>query len=237
MAESDPAPVALVCGMAEGFGVALCRALAAAGYDVLGLSRTRRVEAQAERAAASNGRAYRHLICDLTDESDVARTLAPEAARVGVVVYNAHVLLMAPFLETEPDAFARLWAVGCAGAASVARALLPAMTARGAGTLIFSGATASRRAGARTAAFGSAKFALRGLSQALAREFGPRGIHVAHVVLDGLIDEPQSERRFAERTSQRMAPDAVADAYVALIRQPRNAWTHELDLRPFDERF
>ena len=237
MASSDAAPVALICGMAEGFGLALCRALAAAGHDILGLSCSRRVVEQAEQAAASSGRTYRHLVCDLTDDSQVGRTLAPEAARIGVAVYNAHVLLMAPFLETKPEAFRRLWAVGCGGAASVARALLPAMTARGGGALVFSGATASCRAGARTAAFGSAKFALRGLSQALAREFGPRGIHVAHVVLDGLIDEPQTERRFAERKTERMDADALADAYVTLIRQPPSAWTHELDLRPFNEKF
>jgi len=237
MVPTPSPPAALICGMAEGFGLSLCRALAAAGYDVLGLSRTERVAARAEKAAALAGRAYRHLVCDLAEDDDVARVLAPEATRISVAVYNAHVLVMAPFLETEPDAFQRLWAVACGGAASVARALLPAMTARSDGTLIFSGATASCRAGARTAAFGSAKFALRGLSQSLAREFAPRGIHVAHVVLDGLIDEPQTERRFAERKSQRMDPDAVADAYVALIRQPRSVWTHELDLRPFDERF
>jgi NAD(P)-dependent dehydrogenase (short-subunit alcohol dehydrogenase family) len=233
----DEAPAALICGMADGFGLSLCRALAAAGYDVLGLSRTSRIAAQAEQSAAAHGRTYRHLVCDLTDDDAVARVLAPEAARVGVAIYNAHLLLMAPFFDTEPEAFRQLWAVGCGGAASVARALLPAMVARGSGTLVFSGATASCRAGARTAAFGSAKFALRGLSQSLAREFGPRGIHVAHVVLDGLIDEPQTERRFAERTSGRMDSDAVAETYVTLIRQPANAWTHELDLRPCDERF
>jgi NAD(P)-dependent dehydrogenase (short-subunit alcohol dehydrogenase family) len=231
------APAALICGIAEGFGLSLCRALAAAGYDVLGLARSERVAPEAETAAAAGGRRYRHLACDLTRDDQVARVLAPEATRIAVAVYNAHMLLMAPFLETEPAAFERLWAVACGGAASMARALLPAMAARGSGTLIFSGATASCRAGARTAAFGAAKFALRGLSQGLAREFGPRGVHVAHVVLDGLIDEPQTDRRFAERQTSRLDPDALADGYVALIRQPKSAWTHELDVRPFDERF
>jgi NAD(P)-dependent dehydrogenase (short-subunit alcohol dehydrogenase family) len=95
----------------------------------------------------------------------------------------------------------------------------------------------ARRGGANFAAFASAKFALRGLAQSMAREFGPHGVHVAHVVIDGLIDAPQSDRRFGQAQSARMDPDAVARAYLALATQHPSAWTHELDLRPFSGRF
>jgi NAD(P)-dependent dehydrogenase (short-subunit alcohol dehydrogenase family) len=111
------------------------------------------------------------------------------------------------------------------------------MIAAGTGAIILTGATAGRRGNARFAAFASAKFALRGLAQSLAREYGPSGIHVAHVVLDGLIDGPQTQQRFGPARSPRMDPDAVAQAYVTLVDQDPSCWTHELDLRPFAERF
>jgi NAD(P)-dependent dehydrogenase (short-subunit alcohol dehydrogenase family) len=111
------------------------------------------------------------------------------------------------------------------------------MRTRHAGTIILSGATAARRGGANFAAFASAKFALRGLAQSMSREFGPHGVHVAHVVIDGLIDAPQSDRRFGQAQSARMDPDAVARAYLALATQHPSAWTHELDLRPFSGRY
>jgi len=111
------------------------------------------------------------------------------------------------------------------------------MVARKTGTIILTGATAGRRGGAKFAAFASAKFALRGLAQSLSREFGPQGVHVAHVVLDGLIDEAQTEQRLGPSKPTRMEPDAVARAYLNLATQHPSAWTHELDLRPFSERF
>jgi NAD(P)-dependent dehydrogenase (short-subunit alcohol dehydrogenase family) len=100
-----------------------------------------------------------------------------------------------------------------------------------------SGATASLKGTGKFVAFASAKFALRGLAQSLAREYAPKGIHVAHVVLDGLIDEPQTSERFGPEKSTRMEPDAVAREYLNLAAQHPSAWTHELDLRPFSERF
>ena len=115
--------------------------------------------------------------------------------------------------------------------------VIPHMAERGRGTIVLTGATAGLRGGANFSAFASAKFALRGLAQSLAREFGPQGIHVAHVVLDGLIDEVQTEQRFGTSAACRMSPAAIAQAYLGLVRQDRCAWTHELDLRPFSESF
>src|SRR5262249_32881640 len=145
--------------------------------------------------------------------------------------------LTKPSGETPLDDSERAWRVACFAAMVAARAVLPAMLARGRGTIILTGATASTRGAAKFAAFASAKFALRGLAQSLARELGPKGVHVAHVMLDGLIDEPQSTRRFGSSSSLRMDPAALAAAYLAIVRQPVSAWTHELDLRPSSESF
>jgi NAD(P)-dependent dehydrogenase (short-subunit alcohol dehydrogenase family) len=111
------------------------------------------------------------------------------------------------------------------------------MIARGKGAIILTGATAGIRGAAQFSAFASAKFALRGLAQSLARECGPKGVHVAHVILDGLIDEAQTDQRFGPPQSARMDPDAVASIYLELASQHPSAWTHEMDLRPFSERF
>jgi len=225
-------PAVLITGMAEGLGASVAKAFAADGYDAIGLSR----RAQPPSGLPDGG-VYAHLRCDLTDPAQVAAAIAPHAERISVLVHNAHALLIKPFGETALDDFERAWRVACFGAMVAARAVLPAMLARGRGTVIFTGATASRRGAAKFAAFASAKFALRGLAQSLAREYGPQGIHVAHVLLDGLIDEPQSVQRFGTSESGRMAPDAIAAGYVDLARQHPSAWTHELDLRPFSERF
>jgi NAD(P)-dependent dehydrogenase (short-subunit alcohol dehydrogenase family) len=127
--------------------------------------------------------------------------------------------------------------VACLGAMISAQSILPHMIARGKGAIILTGATAGIRGAAQFSAFASAKFALRGLAQSLARECGPKGVHVAHVVLDGLIDEAQTDQRFGPPQSARMDPDAVASIYLELASQHPSAWTHEMDLRPFSERF
>jgi NAD(P)-dependent dehydrogenase (short-subunit alcohol dehydrogenase family) len=120
---------------------------------------------------------------------------------------------------------------------ATAQIVLPHMIARGGGVIVLTGATAGIRGAAQFSAFASAKFALRGLAQSLAREFGPKGVHVAHVILDGLIDERQTDQRFGPTPSTRMNPDTVADAYLHLAWQHPSAWTQEMDLRPSSERF
>lgn len=230
-------PTLFIAGVGEGFGASLAAAFAAAGYDIVGLARSDRVAAPVARLVGEAGGAYTHLRCDLSEPDALAAALQPHATRVAVLVHNAHELFIGPFAETGVTAFERVWRVACLGAAAVAGIVLPHMAARGAGTILLTGATASLRGAARFAAFASAKFALRGLAQSLAREYGSKGVHVAHIVLDGLIDEPQTERRFGTTLSSRMAPDALARAYVAIAAQHPSAWTHELDLRPFSERF
>jgi short-subunit dehydrogenase len=230
-------PLLLITGVAEGFGASLAATFAREGYDVAGLARSNKAADLLAACVAEQGGRYVHLCCDISRAESVSEVLAPYAASVAVLVHNAHKLMIKPFMQTSPDEIAAVWSATCLGAMNTARAVVPAMIARGEGHIIFSGATASIRGGANFAAFAAAKFALRGFAQSLAREHGSNGVHVAHVILDGLIDEPQTTARFGEGRSHRMSADSVAAAYLALVRQDRSAWTHELDLRPSLERF
>lgn len=230
-------PTLLLTGAAEGLGASVAATFAAAGHDVVGLARTNRASPHLARRVEQGGGAYTHLLCDITQPIDVAAALRPHADRIHVFVHNPHLLVIKPFEQTTADEFEQAWRVSCLGAMASAKIVLPHMIARGHGTIILTGATAGRRGAAQFSAFASAKFALRGLAQSLAREYGPKGVHVAHVILDGLIDEPQTDRRFGVSQSTRMDPGAVAAAYLELASQRPSARTHELDLRPFSERF
>jgi NAD(P)-dependent dehydrogenase (short-subunit alcohol dehydrogenase family) len=222
----------VIAGASPGLGSALATALVARGYRVWALGR-----AAAVRAVADEVPDVEPVACELASETEVARTFAATGT-ADVVIYNAHHIRLAPSAETSLADFEASWRAGCLGAFVVAQHALPAMLERHRGTLVFSGATSSVRGGGRTVAFAAAKFALRGLAQAYAREHGPSGIHVAHVVLDGIVWQPQSRARFPAATeATSMAPRSVAAAYLALIDQDPSAWTHELDLRPATERF
>ena len=230
-------PVLLITGIAEGLGVEIATAFARAGHDVIGLSRTDRCSPEVGEAVGKHGGKYIHVACDLTHACGTAAALAPHAADVDVLVHNAHRLVIKPFEQTTAVEFEQAWRVACLGAMVAARSVIPHMAGRRKGTIIFTGATAGIRGGANFSAFASAKFALRGLAQSLAREFAPKGVHVAHLVLDGLIDEVQTERRFGTASATRMSPQAIAQACLDLTTQDPSAWTHEMDLRPFSERF
>lgn len=230
-------PVLLVAGIAEGLGLGLAQSFARSGYDVVGLARSDTVADEAREAVAEAGGTYTHLQCDVSDAPQLAAALGPLADGISVAVFAAHALLIKSFAETSAEEFEAIWRTTCKGAMVMASAVLPSMAEREEGAVILTGATAGVRGGARFAAFASAKFALRGLAQSLAREYGPQGVHVAHVILDGLIDEPQTEARFGEGEAVRMDPGAIAQAYLDLVHQPRSAWTHELDMRPYTEQF
>ena len=227
----------LLTGAAEGLGASIAATFAAAGYDVVGMARTQRSSALLGQRVEQGGGRYTHLSCDVGQPAGVAAALQPHADDIDVLVHNAHMLLIRPFEQTTTDEFEQAWRVACLGAVTAARMVLPHMVARGKGAIILTGATAGLRGAAQFSAFAAAKFALRGLAQSLAREFGPKGVHVVHAILDGLIDESQTERRFGPAPSARMNPDAIAATYLELASQHPSAWTHELDLRPFSEGF
>lgn len=230
-------PTLLLTGAAEGLGAELAETFARASHDVVGLSRTPRSNEDFARRVEQAGGKYVHLACDLTRPGDVAAACEPLAGQIEVLIHNAHWLDIKPFEQTSIAEFEHAWRVACLGAMVTAQAVIPHMAARGRGTIILTGATAALRGAAKFSAFASAKFALRGLAQSLAREYGPKGVHVAHVVLDGLIDEPQTDARFGPAPSGRLNASAIARAYLDLSAQHPSAWTHEMDLRPFSERF
>ncbi len=142
-----------------------------------------------------------------------------------------------PFMKLTPAEFEKSWLSTCFGAMVAAQAALPGMLAQGGGTIIFTGATASVKGNPSFAAFASAKFALRGLAQSLAREFAPQGVHVVNTLIDGVIWGPQTQQRFTIARENCLEPEAIAKTYLQLIGQPPCAWTHELDLRPSSEKF
>ena len=232
--------VVLLAGAAPGFGSAIAARFARAGYRVAGLARSVAFGRSLEAEIARDGGCYRHFAGDVTVPASVDAMIDAIARELGppsVLIYNPMKLVIGPFQELSVDDFEDVWRVTCLGAMVTAQAVLPHMLARGDGTIVFSGATASIRGGPRFASLAAAKFALRGLAQSLAREFGARGVHVVHAVLDGLIWGPQTRARFDADPGKCLDAEAVADTYLHLVEQPRSVRTHEIDLRPAGEAF
>ena len=229
---------AVVVGVGAGLGAALADALAAEGYTVFAAARN--VERVAGLTAA---RPRGHVIavaCDATRPAEVDALFARTTAEgpLAMAVYNAGTFERASVLDTSPEDFERCWRVGCFGGFLVGRAAARAMLKRGSGTIVLTGATASLRGGAGFVNLASPKFGLRAIAQSMARELGPKGIHVAHAIIDGQIHSARYEHVLAERgPDSLLEPTAIAQTYLALHRQPRTAWTHELDLRPWSEKF
>ncbi|MBM4384506.1 MAG: SDR family NAD(P)-dependent oxidoreductase [Deltaproteobacteria bacterium] len=240
------AAIVVGVGPSAGLGAALCRRFAREGMHVFAAARSEeRTEELAREIAATGGRASAQR-CDTTQSADVAvlfdaaqrETGAPPAC----VVYNAGNNRMSPLLEMTDEFFEQTWRTSCYGGFLVGREAARRMLPAGGGTLIFTGATASLRARPPFTAFASAKAALRSVAFGMAREFGARGLHVGHVIVDGVIDGDQVNARFPQLKERlgadgMLAPDDIAEAYWQLHRQPRSAWTLELDLRPYKESF
>ena len=235
MASSD---VAVIVGVGPGLGAALCRRFVKAGLLVAAVARDKdRVTTIAKELGA------RGYGCDATDEKSVIELFAAVKRDFGepaLVVYNAGAFLPRSVIETEAAEFERCWRIGCFGGFLVGREAARAMTPRTRGTILFTGATASLRGGANFANLAVGKFGLRALAQSMARELGPQGLHVGHVIVDGPIDMPWIRENFPQLVAERppdglLAPDDIAESYWMLHRQPRSAWTFELDLRPWVE--
>jgi len=236
--------VVIGAGAETGLGAALARRFAREGLRVTIAGRTLdRLRAVAEGIAATGGAALAQ-VADAASEADVAALLddADRGGDVELVAYNVGSNVAASTLETTPKLFERLWRQNTLGGFIVGREAARRMAPRGKGTILFTGATASLRARPPFLAFGAAKAGLRAVAQGLAREFGPKGIHVAHIIVDGVIAGEYAATNFTEYVRSKgadglLAVDDIADAYWTLHRQPRSAWTHEMDLRPFKEPF
>lgn len=227
--------LALITGYGHGLAGCLARRLLEADYSVVGLRRSGRAEPDLSGAGT-----FRVVACDVGDQTAVTSTvqeIQDQHGEVDVLIHNASEPILEDFLALTADQCEALWRTTFLGAFHVSQAVLPGMLARGNGTLIYSGATASVKAGPKSAAFAGAKFALRGLAQSLARAYGPQGIHVAHTIIDGVIWGDRAKHRFGMQQQDCMDADDIAASYMALIEQPASAWTHELDLRPSKEAF
>jgi NAD(P)-dependent dehydrogenase (short-subunit alcohol dehydrogenase family) len=231
----DEGAVAIIAGVGPGLGLAVSCRFADAGCRVAMLAR--RGSALAAMAGdRADGRLF-PFPCDVTDSAAVAATFARIGRELGAptcVVFNAGGWSRASILDLDAVAFERSWRAGCLAGFLVGQAAARAMVPQGRGTILFTGATASLRGGAGFAAFAAGKFGLRALAQSMARELGPSGIHVAHVVIDGRIGRPGGTGDDGDR---QLDPAAIAEVYHQLHAQPRNAWTFELELRPWVERF
>ena len=225
---------ALIVGVGAGLSASLARSLRGAGLSVA--LAARRGSELSTLAVETGGKAF---TCDATVRADVVKLFADVEASLGVpdvVVYNASYRTRGPFAELDPDEVAKSINVSAYGGFLVAQEAIKRMLPRGHGAVLFTGASASVKGYAQSAPFAMGKFALRGLAQSMARELSPQGIHVVHVVVDGGI---RSARRSnpPDRPDSTLDPDAIAQTYLDLLRQPRSAWTWEIELRPWVERF
>ena len=217
--------IALIGGAGEGLGAALGRRFSQS-YDVVLSSRT-----QGERA-------------DLREEAQVIELFERVEKRgpIDVAIFNAGANFRASIVDTPAEMFEKVWRLGCYAGFLFGREAAKRMVARGKGTILFTGATASVRGSAQFAAFAAAKGGLRQVAQSMARELGPKNIHVAHVVIDGVIDNRRTRERMADRVKDlppdgMLATDAIAELFWQLHAQPRSAWTFEADVRPWAEKF
>lgn len=238
-------PVCCVIGAGDATGSAVARRFAREGYTVCVARRTAAaLQPLVEQIGAAGGRALPFGL-DARREDQVVSFFNQVEAEVGpieVVVFNVGGNVRFPILETTAQKYFKVWEMcalaGFLAGREAARVMLP----RGRGTVLFTGATASLRGAAGFSAFAGGKAALRALAQSMARELAPKGLHVAHIVIDGLIDTAFSREHFAQRVADAgpdgiLNPDHIAQAYWWLHSQPRDAWTFELDLRPFVERW
>lgn len=225
-------PLAVIVGAGSGLSASLARKCAAAGMRVALAARN--VQKLSDLKGKTGASVH---ACDVTDALEVERLFA-ELEAPELVVYNPSYRVRGPFLELDREAVRKTLMITAYGAFLVAQAAAKRMLGRGRGSLFFTGASASTKGYAESAPFAMGKFALRGLAQSLARELGPKNIHVAHFVIDGGILRPDGDARAPARGADGMLePDAIAETYLAVYRQHRSAWSFEIDVRPWAEKF
>ena len=226
--------VAVVAGVGPGNGAAIARRFASAGYKIAGLAR-----GQSALDALKHEIAARGYVCDVSAPDAVAAAFAAIRAELGEVdtlVYNAGGGVFADVESITPEQFEAAWRVNALGALLCAQAVIPAMKAARRGTIVFIGATASRRGGPRSAAFAPAKAAQRSLAESMARSLWPQGIHVSLVVVDGVVDLARTRARMPDKPdSFFIQPAGVAETVYQLSQQDPSAWSFEVEARPFGE--
>jgi NAD(P)-dependent dehydrogenase (short-subunit alcohol dehydrogenase family) len=232
--------VAAVLGVGPGLGAAVARRFAGEGFGVALMARKESVADVREEIEGGRGTAL-SVSADATDPDSVARAFERVRGELGdpeVFVYNAGAFQMGGILDLSPEQFDECFRANCAGAFYAAQQVLPAMVEAGGGTVLLTGASAALRGKANFSALAVGKFGLRALAQSMAREFGPQGVHVSHVIVDGQINTPRMREMSPDREDHTLlSPAAIAETYWQLHSQDRTAWTLELDLRPAVESF
>lgn len=237
--------VILGVGPKRGLGATLAQHFAAKGLHVYIAGRSEDKLQKVADGIINNGGNVTTVVTDATQEYDIDHlfdVIHFDGSALQIAAYNVDSNFPSPFMETTAESFTVLWQQNCLGAFLFARASIECMQENHQGTLFFTGATASLRAKPPFTAFASAKAALRSLAQGLAREFSPQGIHVVHSIIDGVIDGDRAAQQFPEYYQSKgkdglLKLEAIAETYWAIHNQHPSAWTHELDLRPFNEPF
>ena len=240
--QEDRSVLVLGVGPEEGLGVALCKAFASEGYSVFGCGRSEENMDALNKIKTEKGK-ITGLVGDVTKEEDVKKifdAVDKSSKNLSSVIYNAGNNNAKPFLEMDLPFFQDLWEVCAKGAFLVAQQAIPRLVNNNGGSLIFTGATASLRSKPPFTAFASAKSAERSLAQGLAKEFGSKGVHVANVIIDGIIDGDKVNLRFPEFAASKGEDGKlniahIADNFLMLHNQKRSTWSFELDLRPWSE--
>jgi NAD(P)-dependent dehydrogenase (short-subunit alcohol dehydrogenase family) len=222
---------ALIVGAGAGLSASLARLFAKDGMRIALAARDAgKLAALAQETEAAC------ITCDVSQPDDVARMFAQLDAVPDVVVFNPSARVRGPVTELDPAEVARVIAISAFGGFLVGQAAARAMLPRGSGTIIFTGASASVKGYPLSSSFAMGKFALRGLAQSMARELAPKGIHIGHVVIDGGI-RSETRRDPNDAPDSLLDPDAIAESYLHLVKQHRSAWTWEIEVRPWVERF
>jgi NAD(P)-dependent dehydrogenase (short-subunit alcohol dehydrogenase family) len=230
-------PVAVVAGAGPGNGAALARRFAAAGYAVALLARNRD-NLDAILGGLETARGY---TCDVGDAASVAAAFAgirQDLGPIDVLLYNAGSGVFADVQSITPEQFEQSWRVNALGALLCSQQVIPAMKEKSGGSIVFIGATASRRGNVQTAAFAPAKAAQRSLAESMARKLWPSGIHVALIIVDGVVDLPRTRQAMPGKPDDAFVdPDGVAEIAFQLTRQERRAWSFEVEARPYAEKW
>jgi NAD(P)-dependent dehydrogenase (short-subunit alcohol dehydrogenase family) len=239
-------PTALIVGVgaSQGLGAASARRFARGGYHVVIAGRTAQKLEQVAKEIETDAGSVEFVVGDASLEADAQRivAVAEQQGPIEVTLHNAGSNRHVSILDLEVETFEQLWREHARGGFLIGREVARRMVPRGKGTIVFTGASASLRGRAGYAAFAAAKAGLRAIAQSMARELGPKGIHVAHVIIDGGIDGARLRGLYPDLHDQRgpdglLNIDAIADTYWQLHNQDRSAWTQELDLRPWAESF
>lgn len=233
--------IAVVVGVGPGLGGAVARRFAREGYSVACVARSEKSTGPVCASIVEAGGSALAVHADTTDPDAVTGAIATIREQLGdpsVLIYNAGSFVQGEVSTIEPDAFVSAWKANCFGAFLWTSKVVPILEAAGSGTIILTGATASLRGSAGFSGLAVGKFGLRALSQSLARELGPKGIHVAHTIIDGMIDLPRTRSWMPDKGDEHfLDPEGMADAYWFLHSQAPRNWTQELDLRPAIEKF